>query len=201
MSNLFNKPKPLIYDLEIAKAVPPRTGKRQTGVEYCKGWEDHKNMGISCLCCFDYANNRNRVFGWESKQEFIDLTQNRDPLVSFNGLLFDNKVIEATWGLGIPLDTCYDILREVWIAVGVDPDHFEFKSHGGYGLEALCKENFGIAKTGDGASAPAEWQRGRHCTVIDYCLNDVRLTRALWEKISRGEPIKAKGREITLRKP
>ena len=43
----------LIYDCEIAKAIQGRNETRLEGVEYCDGWEDFGNMGISCICAFD----------------------------------------------------------------------------------------------------------------------------------------------------
>jgi hypothetical protein len=44
-------------------------------------------------------------------------------------------------------------------------------------LDATVKANFHTeAKTGHGALAPVNWQRGFIGDVIDYCLMDVRLT-------------------------
>ena len=43
--------KILIYDCEIIKAVPIdyKNEAPIEGIEYCKGWDDHKNMGIRLL--------------------------------------------------------------------------------------------------------------------------------------------------------
>jgi hypothetical protein len=202
MNSLFENKSALIYDVEILKAIPPKSSsKRVTGVDYCKGWEDYANMGIACIGAYDYGSGRYRVFGWESRAEFISLCQERNPLVSFNGIRFDNKVIEAAWNHSIPDDRCYDLLRQAWMAGGLDPDHFDGQTHGGYGLDALAKANFGLAKTGDGALAPVDWQRNRRCSVIDYCLNDVRITRRIWERVITKLPITAKGQQLTLESP
>lgn len=105
-------------------------------------------------------------------------------LVGFNNIRFDNAVIAATKeiGLAIAEERCYDILREVWAATGLGPD-FDRKTHGGYGLDAMCATNFGSKKSGNGALAPVLWQKGQIGEVIDYCLNDVRLTKQLFDKI------------------
>jgi hypothetical protein len=45
-----------IYDLEIAKAIPPKVdADRLPGIEYCGGWTDYANMGVACwaLCFLD----------------------------------------------------------------------------------------------------------------------------------------------------
>jgi len=44
----------IIYDIEIAKAIPSKSEPKEEGVEYCKGWGDHAGMGIACLCAHDY---------------------------------------------------------------------------------------------------------------------------------------------------
>lgn len=38
----------LIYDIEIVKGIPDKKKTMLEGIEYCAGWEDHANMGISC---------------------------------------------------------------------------------------------------------------------------------------------------------
>ena len=50
----------LVYDIETTKAVPDRA-PNVAGIEYCGGWEDHANMGISVICAYDYTTDRYRV--------------------------------------------------------------------------------------------------------------------------------------------
>ena len=72
---------------------------------------------------------------------------------------FDNVVLEKVTGQLLPVEKCYDILREAWIALGLDPDTFDFKTHGNLGLDAFCRANLGMAKTGHGGDAPVWWQQ------------------------------------------
>jgi hypothetical protein len=177
----------LIYDIEIKKAVPDKNFARQAGIEYCEGWHDHANMGISVIGAYDYLEDRYRTFCDDNLNQFISLCEVRAPLVSFNGIGFDDKVITAVAG-GMPDSARYDILRELWVAAGLSPT-FGGKSHGGFGLEATCEANYGMRKTGNGALAPALWQQGRIGEVIDYCLNDVRMTKRLFDDVLAGVPI------------
>ena len=172
----------LIYDLEIRRCIPDRDGRREEGFEYCAGWDDHKHMGIACLCVWDCQENLPLVFGEENLDKFADLVAKRKALmVSFNGMKFDNAVI-ATYGIEIFPARCYDLLREMWAADGLAPDHFS-KDHSGYGLDACAAANFQDRKTGNGADAPKWWQRGRVSDVITYCLKDVMLTRRLFLRV------------------
>lgn len=171
---------PLIYDLEIVKAIPDSKVPPLEGIEYCAGWHDHQDMGVACICAYDYSEERYRVFTAGNYAEFFDLAKERSPLVGFNNIPFDNRVINAVLGGPLPEEKCYDLLREIWAAVGLGPE-FRFGTHNGYGLDAVCRANDIGAKTGTGAMAPVWWQQKLYGRVIDYCLSDVRLTKLLFE--------------------
>lgn len=193
--------KALIYDIEIVKAIPTSKEPLIEGIEYCGGWHDHANMGISVIGAFDYSENRYRVFCKDNFIEFMELCAESDLLVTFNGLSFDDKVIAATIG-AMPNVRPYDLLVEVWAAHGLGPQ-FRYPSHAGFGLDACCEANFDMNKSGNGALAPVLWQQGKIAQVIDYCLNDVRLTKQLFEAVLlKGEILCPKTRQwIKMRDP
>jgi hypothetical protein len=195
--------KAVIYDCEIIKAIPPRDGVRLEGIEYCEGWGDHANMGVSVIGAYSYADDRYRVFCNDNFVEFVDLLNRSDLAVGFNNINFDDRLIAATDSIpSLNSVARYDILVEAWAAVGLGPT-FDFKTHGGYGLDAICEATFGEKKSGNGALAPVDWQKGEIGTVIDYCLMDVRLTKKLFDMAVSGTPIKnpKTGDLLTLRKP
>lgn len=169
----------LVYDIEIIKAVPAG-GPLIDGVEYCAGWDDHENMGISVIGAYDFFYQQYRVFMADNFHLFRDLLKHRVG-VGYNNINFDNKVL-AHHDL-LPDGVQYvDLLRAIWKGAGHDPDVFNQETHSGYGLDAMARANLGASKTGHGAVAPVDWQKGRIGSVIDYCLNDVRLTARLFEK-------------------
>lgn len=195
----------LVYDIEIVNAIPDKTGARDPGFDYCEGWHDHANMGISVIGAYDYFEDRYRVFCWDNFDEFFTLAAARAPLVTFNGIGFDDKVIACQPGcLGtfLPDAVRYDLLREIWVAAGLSPT-FGGKSHGGFGLDAMAYENFGTRKTGNGALAPMLWQRGQIGKVVDYCLNDVLLTKMLYDRVLAGLWLRnpKTGTKLTMRNP
>lgn len=193
----------IVYDCEILKAVPSQFSYCEKGIKYCSGWSDHARMGISTMAVYDYVDDCYHVFCEDNKDDFATLCSNRDLFVGFNSIPFDNALIAATEGWQLPPEgKCYDLLREVWAACGLGPK-FEKKTHGGFGLAALCEANFGKSKTGNGAIAPVEWQRGKIGNVINYCLNDVWLTKRLFDAAIAGSPlINPKDKtELILRRP
>jgi hypothetical protein len=177
--------KIMTYDIEILRAIcdPRRGEERIAGIEYCAGWDDHANMGISVIGAHD--GQRMRVFCRDNLDAFYRLAEDADILVSFNGIAFDNKVIEATTGFVVDEGKCFDLLAEMWAADGLGRE-FTGEKNRGYGLDATCERTFGLRKTGYGGFAPVEWQRGEYGKVIDYCLNDVYLTRRLFDLVAEG---------------
>lgn len=172
----------IIYDLEIIRAIPNRDGSKEEGIEYCTGWHDHQNMGISVNGVYDYYEDRYRVFTDDNRDEWQHLLLRNPIAVGFNSIPFDNAVLSQT-GWKVPeSETCYDILREQWMAAGLGPD-FQYPSHAGYGLDDTCKANKMPGKTGNGALAPILWQRAEIGKVIDYCLTDVHRTKLLLDRI------------------
>ncbi|HEX9232436.1 MAG TPA: ribonuclease H-like domain-containing protein [Blattabacteriaceae bacterium] len=170
---LENK-KIAVFDLEIKQPIE----------SLAKGWSDHTNMGISCLCLFDYFTGRYRVFDDNSKLEALDILLTYDYIVGYNTVNFDMKVITACWSIPqdkIKVSKDFDILREIWISKGLNPDKFVGFTHGGVKLDDVAFETVKMRKTLDGATAPKLYQQNRHAEVIDYCLEDVRIEKTLFE--------------------
>ena len=188
----------LVYDVEIKKAILGKGEKPQEGVEYCGGWGDHENMGVSTVCCYDYEADRYRVFCRDNLEKFVDLVEVHDVIVSFNGINFDNKVLAyVLFGLVDPLrwlnEKSYDIFAEIRDVSG------KWCS-----LDSIIKANdLGTGKTGNGALAPMWYQTGQWGRLIDYCLMDTKLTKQLLDIILAGNPITnpKTGQPMILRMP
>lgn len=170
---------PIVLDLEIVRAIPDRKAPVIPGIDYCQGWTDFANMGISVVCLADLASGDTRVICEDNSPVLFSLLlQPRFLWVTFNGLAFDNQVLMATWGISMP-PRHYDILHEIWLALGLDAE-YNFKTHNGYSLSAMAKANNLGEKDMSGAMAPIRWQQNRIGKVIDYCLQDVALTGQLF---------------------
>lgn len=145
------------------------------------GWADHKSMGISVVGAYDFSSSQTRVFCDDNMESFDALIRKAHCAVSFNGIAFDNSVLSHS-GILIPEEKCYDLLAEMWVSAGLSRNFF-FSTHVGFGLDKTSEVNLSAKKTGNGAYAPVDWQRGRYGTVIDYCLHDVWLTGELLKLI------------------
>ena len=135
-------------------------------------------MGVSVICAYDAVDDRFRVFTRETFGDFAVLACNRY-LVGFNSIAFDDEVLRH---IGIHVRSDYDLLQELWVAAGLGRE-FVYPTHTGFGLNATAEANGFGNKTGWGGFAPVQWQRGEVGTVIDYCLEDVRLTSRLVKQV------------------
>lgn len=175
----------IILDVEIEKAIQIRGEPKLPDIGYCNGWRDFKGMGVACVCTYDITTNLSRAF---LKEDFNALAVYLYGkwTAGFNTQRFDLPLL-AEHDLHFDPAMHYDMLEEIWLALGLNPDKFNPRTHGGWGLDAVCGATLGIRKTGNGALAPVWWQQGRRGKVIDYCLNDVWMEGQLLKHVLAGK--------------
>lgn len=185
--------KILIYDCEIIKAIRDPKKADLQGIEYCEGWDDYDNMGISVIGVnfisegvVDEVFSHNSNIDLETFQTGLNVA---NVLVGFNNQSFDDNLIKANWFTIPDKVVNYDILAEIWEGAGLGRT-FVYPTHAGFSLDAICKANGLGEKTGTGANAAVLWQRGKFDEVIEYCENDIRLTRKLFDLIQEKGEIK-----------
>jgi DEAD/DEAH box helicase domain-containing protein len=181
-----------VFDAEIKKRI-----------EDCSnGWNSHDEMGISVLVIFDYATMRYRVFDDKNSQEALHILKSYDLVVEFNTVNFDWKLINATWKSDeIRASKDFDVLREIWLGKGLNPNKFEPSTHGGYKLDDVAFETIGMRKTANGALAPIMFQEGKFAELVDYCIEDVRIEKTLFEFAATYGYVVRNGRAIQLSNP
>jgi hypothetical protein len=176
-----------IIDVEIKKGILGRNDAPMDGIEYCAGWRDFPNMGISVACTFDLETRLTRVFleeDFEELREYVGTGQTG----GFNTRGFDLPLL-AHHKIFVDESKHYDALWNIWKALGLDPTQFNFRTHGGWSLDNIMQSTFGLSKSGNGAMAPVWWQLGKRGKVIDYCARDVWLEGQLIEHMMAGRPV------------
>lgn len=167
----------IIYDCEIVKCLPEQFGTRYPDLEYCAGWEDFANMGISVIGVIDQDGSTKVIIPGKNPDTWKKLLDPTIKIVGFNSKKFDDRLCQAN---GIEVKTDYDLLEEIRLAA-YGSIRWEDQPPGfSYSLARMGQAN-GFPKTGTGELAPKLWQENRQQEVIDYCLNDVKITRSLLE--------------------
>ena len=164
----MNRPASVVaFDLETCKLASDLPG----------GWKDLKagKGGISCLVAWSSTSGRPHIFDAHTLSDAATLLESADVILSFNGISFDIPVLEGVLGRRLHLSNHLDLLAIIWKALDVTGE-----PHRGNRLTELADRCLGMAKSGDGALAPALMRDGRWGELMDYCLHDVHITRSLF---------------------
>src|SRR3989344_5685113 len=128
-------------------------------------------LGAGITGVYDYATKE--LFALEEAEigRLEELITQREGVIGFNTLSFDYKVLQPYFHR-VDLTTVYsiDLLAEVERACGFRVS-----------LNNLSSATLGRSKSGDGLEALRWFKEGRIEDVKRYCLDDVALTRDLYE--------------------
>jgi hypothetical protein len=185
--------KILVYDLKIALAIPPENAAdRIPELEYCNGWDDFANMGISCvawvlldakllqtqeLYCSHWAGNIAEAFHVISRDSNCIIG-------GFNSRKFNDRLLQAN---DVSIDSSFDILELVLTAAEMKDVRYWEKGYK-YNLAAIAAAN-GMAKTGEGQNAPILYQTGMYTKLLNYCLTDAIVQAEILTKLLKGKLI------------
>lgn len=168
--------KTLVYDCEIL------------GDPTILGWENYEELGITVIGTWQdgqlIAYDMGDPFYLDIFQEAIYSAQK---IIGFNNHQFDDPLL-AAHGIEFPKNCKnIDILADIRELSGQPRRYVRGVTRRGYDLNSVANANGLGQKSGSGAQAPTLWKAGKHQEVIDYCLNDVNLTRRIYEIMQRRE--------------
>ena len=155
------------------------------------GYHNLENLKISFVGAFSYKENKFLSFHEGDIEKLGPVLQRSGLIVGFAINRFDIPVLKKHFSFDLRAIPRLDLLDEIELAVG-----FRVK------LNTLAKINLGREKTGDGLEAIKLYETGKLAELERYCLNDVRLTKELYELSKNqgfllvpdrttGEPLKA----------
>lgn len=183
----------IVYDLEIQKDPS------------IVGWENTFELGLSSCVAYSYETKQYHFFG-HTEEERIRCIEflNGATCVTFNGIRFDSRVLlgndrvihpncetTATVNGKLYKWTNYDIYMKILQVLSGEKDcskvldNKTFHGKGLYSLDTLCRRTLGISKNGDGALAPKLFQDGNFYELLQYNLQDVRMTKDLFEFVQK----------------
>jgi DEAD/DEAH box helicase domain-containing protein len=134
------------------------------------GWGNIHLMGLAVGVIYDRAADEFTEFFEGDVEALLEKLLSFDVVVGFNVRRFDYTVLSGYTGFDFSAIPTLDMLDDVYEILG-----FRLS------LDHLATENLGAAKTGHGLEAVEWWRAGDRQRVIDYCRQDVILTRDLFE--------------------
>ncbi len=149
----------LVLDLETKKSF------EEVGGEYNKA-----NLGVSVCGVYSYDKDQFRAFQEEEFQELGEWLKSASLIIGFNSKSFDFNVLQPYFKFKLSKLPHLDIMEEIYHALG-----HRVK------LESLAQSTLGEGKSGTGMDAIWYYKNNDWVSLIKYCLDDVRVTRDLYE--------------------
>lgn len=138
------------------------------------GRDNLKALEASLIGAYSYDQDKYFTFEENQFDDFGEMARNAGMLVTFSGRRFDVPVMEKYYKFKITSIPHFDILDEVENALGRRVS-----------LNALAEANLGVGegKTGHGMDAIEYYKRGEIQKLKDYCLQDVKITKEIFDLI------------------
>lgn len=132
------------------------------------GWHNAHLMGVSIAVLFD--GKEYQSFTQDRLDEMFTLMKQADLIIGFNTLNFDYKVLQPFCSYNLRDLPSLDMLHEI-------------KKRLNYrvSLDNLASSTFNLQKSADGLKALEWWKQGELDKITEYCTQDVRLTKQLYE--------------------
>ena len=156
MSHVFNR---LVLDLETKRSF-----------DEVGGAENRAQLGVSVVGVYDYVEDKFLTFRETQFDELTVLLENADEVVGFNLIGFDWPVLAAELGDWVTELPTLDLMIEAQKTLGRR-----------ISLDALAQATLGSSKLGSGLDALEYYRAGDWERLERYCLEDVKLTRDLYE--------------------
>jgi len=131
---------------------------------------DRSEFKISVIGVYFYETDEYRAFEEHEFGELWPRLEHADRLIGFNSNGFDLPIMNNYYPGDLLKFPSLDILEEIRKALG-----FRLK------LDHVAEATVGYGKTGHGLQAIEWWKKGEKEKVKQYCLDDVRVTKAVYE--------------------
>lgn len=133
-------------------------------------------MEVTVVGVYHYARDEYQTYFLDELPQLEADLKKAELLVGFNNDHFDTPILNKYYSFDLHSIASFDILRE-----------FRSKTGKRIGLDAIAGMTLGEYKSGSGSNAMNLYEEGKLQELADYCLNDVKLTRNLFEYcISKG---------------
>ena len=135
-----------------------------------RGRLDVNELEITVVGVHDSVTGEYTSFLADELQRLWPVIESADMLIGFNSDSFDIPLLDRYYPGDLTKIPSLDILSEVYKALGRRVR-----------LQSLAEATLGRGKKGDGLKAGEWWDQGLFDKVREYCLEDVRLTRELYD--------------------
>lgn len=159
--------KKIVLDLETQKSFEEVGGRGKNHL-----------MKISVCGIYDYSRDVYEIYEEHELPKLAPLLQSADQVIGFNIKSFDFEVLQPYLNFNIFEIPYYDILEEIDRVIG-----HKVK------LDYVAQATIGSGKSGNGLEALLYYKNGKMDQLKKYCLDDVRVTREVYDYIVKNSKL------------
>ncbi len=134
------------------------------------GSNDPTALDISVVCIHDSLDNSYKSFLEKDFPELWPILEKADALVTWNGDHFDIPLLNKYYSGDLTKIQSIDLMKEVKNVIGR-----RLK------LDTVAEATLGRKKIANGYEAVDWWNKGEIEKLIKYCIEDVKITRELYD--------------------
>lgn len=147
------------------------------------GSNDPKDLDISLVCIHDSETDSYDTFMYDDLDRLWPILEKADMLIGYNSDHFDIPLLNKYCPNDLTRIKSLDILKEIKDSTGR-----RFK------LDSIAEATLGINKSGHGLDAIKWWNSGEIDKIKKYCLDDVKITKEVYEYALKNKKLKYKDR-------
>lgn len=137
---------------------------------FTRGKVDIATQELTIVGIHDSETNEFSTYSVEELPKLWPIIERADMLIGFNSIAFDVPILNRYYAGDLTKIRSLDIMVEVQNVLGRRVR-----------LQSLGEATLNRGKTGNGMEAMTWWEQGLFDKVRKYCIEDVRLTRDLYD--------------------
>jgi len=138
------------------------------------GQENLRQLSLSVVALYSYNQDKYFCFDEHELAEAEKIFKTAGVLIGFSSKRFDVPILDKYFSFSLAALPHYDILEEVERNFGRR-----------VGLNAIAEANVGLSKTSHGLEAIEMYKRGEMEKLKEYCVQDVRITKQIFDLIKK----------------
>jgi DEAD/DEAH box helicase domain-containing protein len=153
----------------------------ETSNDWTGGSFEPADLDLSVVCIYDSKTGEFSSYMQQDLPKLWPILEKADMLIGYNSDHFDIPILNKYYPGDLTKIKSLDLLVEVKKALGR-----RLK------LDSIAEATLGRNKTADGLAAVRWWKEGKYDLVRDYCIEDVRITKEVYEYAKKNKHLKYK---------
>jgi DEAD/DEAH box helicase domain-containing protein len=138
------------------------------------------DLDLAVVCIHDSETNEYSHYFKETLKDLWPIIEKADMLIGYNSDHFDVPLLNKYYSGDLTTIKSLDILKEIRaseLGRRIKLDH-------------VAQATLGEAKSGNGLESIVWWRNGEIQKVVDYCIQDVKVTKEVYEYARKNNTLK-----------